>query len=373
MHNNPPPPQPMKQKSSGGVAWVDFCYHIVYIILGIAIMVIAYNADSGVSSSDEAMHDFTNNWKTVPLVDIQTALSSCPPGYETLITRKWPGTGVGCDCTYSWNFLNSNLQTSSCSYNETRSGCRDVRPVNAIPLEKFYSYKICGKRDGFNFLDTPRPTKPFATNNVTCSAGFKVCGTGDADHSFCGKIGVDCPINDIYITKPGEQAKPGYKTVPLDQGQLIAFTTEAANLPVVRFRLTESKVCANPSQYAASSGRSLYKLLNSENYGSCSDKVGGSNYDSDYELLGTVREDRLFQDNGILAVTATLPYYPAGDAIKYDWNLYDNRYNFWNTKCEKTENVNKETMVVLIDDSTKVVGYQDTLFWIALVHVGFKH
>jgi hypothetical protein len=69
-------------------------------------------------------------------------------------------------------------------------------------------------------------------------------------------------------------------------------------MPVVRLRLTEGEVCANPAMYTASEGRSLYKLLDTSDYSSCTPKVGDEYYDKRYTKIGSVKENRLFSDNG---------------------------------------------------------------------------
>jgi len=58
-----------------------------------------------------------------------------------MITRKWPGTSTGCDCRHAWG-LYPNLQVGRCDYNETRDGCNTVGSTSAMPLSKFYSYRI---------------------------------------------------------------------------------------------------------------------------------------------------------------------------------------------------------------------------------------
>jgi len=48
-----------------------------------------------VSSYNNVMEDFKDNWEMQPIVDIQTSPSMCPNGYEELIQGKWPGTNAG--------------------------------------------------------------------------------------------------------------------------------------------------------------------------------------------------------------------------------------------------------------------------------------
>ena len=60
-------------------------------------MVVAMIAYNSMSVYDEPVKDFLDNWRLLPLVDVKTAVSECPLGYENLVTRRWPGTLEGCD------------------------------------------------------------------------------------------------------------------------------------------------------------------------------------------------------------------------------------------------------------------------------------
>ena len=91
-----------------------------------------------------------------------TSLSDCPSGYQSLITRKWPGTREGCDCSFrSRGAFIIDINIGGCDHNQTESKCRNVDSTDPVMLDTFYSYKICGLRGGQNFLDVRRPeSKP---------------------------------------------------------------------------------------------------------------------------------------------------------------------------------------------------------------------
>ena len=134
----------------------------------------------------------------------------------------------------------------------------------------------------------------------------------------------------------------------------MAFTTKYKSMPVVRFKLTEGQICADPEQYMASDGRKLYPLLNTGSYGACSTMVASSYYDDRYDFVGSVNEVRLFEDNGVMNVIQNLPEYPIHDSYRYDWSLYSNEYNYWNPKCESDDDLDREAMLELLADSLSV-------------------
>lgn len=90
----------------------------------------------------------------------------------------------------------------------------DVEPVQSIPLDKFYSAKICGLREGENFVKTERPDK--IAGELKCPFGHKPCGKGDINQILCVREQERCPINHIQILMNGERQKEGYEVVPID-------------------------------------------------------------------------------------------------------------------------------------------------------------
>lgn len=135
LNHNPAENQRSKNTSDIRLACI-----ITTIVVGTIIMILSIVAYSKSGSYNAVVMDFKTNWDLRPIVDIVTSPSECPPTHENLIQREWPGTNVGCDCTWSWNY--AGLITGSCDSNHTAAGCVTVRPTNPMPLHKFYSYKI---------------------------------------------------------------------------------------------------------------------------------------------------------------------------------------------------------------------------------------
>ena len=194
-------------------------YHIAMIIFGIITLIISIIGYSQLNAYNNAVKDFRTNWEYLPIVDIQTSLAGCPLGYDELLDRQWPGTSSGCDCSnmYMFSFKKyPSLSSGSCSSNQTEAGWTDIRSTNPIPLSKFYSYRICGLREGSNFVDSKRPKTQ--GGKLKCELGYRICGKGDADHVLCIRKQERCPINHITLLESGMHADPSYKTVPLDAG-----------------------------------------------------------------------------------------------------------------------------------------------------------
>ena len=360
---------PIMDDSDRANLW-QVCYHIAYILIGIITLIMAIASFTSLQAYSNSVKDFKNNWETLPLVDIIATESNCPEDYESLITRKWPGTVEGCDCSGSHRGIHySDLNPGSWDHNQTRESCRNVLPLKPIPLQKFYSYRICGLRGGQNFANLRRP---ISTENQAPSwpMNYQTWGSGEADNQIWVPDGEKCPINDVYIVGPGDSYNQNYTTFDLDDGYKIAFTTKGTGLPIIRFRLTEGKVCANPALYEKDRNRSLYMLINTERYGTWSPKVADSRHDNRYNLIGSIDEYKLFEDNGVnIKVAKRLPEYPIYDGMNIAWNLYSNSYNDWSLDCESQSKMSRSQMVSIIKDALNVTDYQLTLMMVWILQV----
>lgn len=143
---------------------------------------------------------------------------------------------------------------------------------------------------------------------------------------MCIKNHHECPITDAYVISKNTPYSQNYEAVDLSDNHKLIFTRSGNFLPVVRFELTEGKVCFNSDGYQTSKNRTLYSLFD---YGSCSKNIRTRTLDPRYKAVGSVREDKLFKDNEIFDVLASLPAFPIEDSAKYEWNLYLNNYYYW--------------------------------------------
>ena len=75
-----------------------------------------------------------------------------------------------------------------------------------------------------------------------------------------------------------------------------------------------------------SENRTLYKLYDESHYKECSEE------DEWYEKIGSVKENKLFEDNHISTILYSKPMY-ADDQFFYTWNLYSEWIYFWNLTC----------------------------------------
>lgn len=235
-----------------------------------------------------------------------------------------------------------------------------------MSLSKFYSYKICGKREGEPYYRAYKPTSTVGGGSK-CPNGYKVCGTGQPDHQSCVRDNHLCPLNDIIISESTSTVQEGYSQAMLDGGMSVTFSSQSTGMPIVRMRLTEEQPCADPTQYTASRGRYLYRLLRQTSYYSCSHAIADSYTDSRYDKIGSVREDRLYEDNGLTYVLVNLPQYPHADEKLYNWNLYTNPYYAWSADCEASANLDTKYVIQQADKSVRITSTQSSIMVMSIV------
>lgn len=142
MHNNNSQSQyESEEKESSGKCCTCIGF-LVCIFMSVIIMIYGAIVYGQVSEFDHSVEGLVVNWKSSPIVDIQTSDDACPTGYESLIRGGWAGTVEGCRCAAAWNPLLSNFTRDTCSALDTKNGCTKVLPQKPIACSKFYSKNI---------------------------------------------------------------------------------------------------------------------------------------------------------------------------------------------------------------------------------------
>ena len=265
------------------------------ILFSIIALIISLSANNGIKSFDGVIMDFKYNWNLLPITDIKTTHHEWPSGYENLINSEWPGTNEGWECTHSHKYYSVGLNPGICSKNQTIDGCRKIQEVKSIPINKFYSYRIWGKRSGDSFANMLRPIRKIGGSKIEWGYGYKLWGAGGRDYSVWVRDSQECPLNHIDIKTLGDlsQIPAGYKAQPLDGGQYVLFTNKSDRLPIVKLKITEGDICANPKNNYNTKDRFHYKLLKNQSKEGWTSKISGSYFDPRYKIISRIREDRL--------------------------------------------------------------------------------
>ncbi len=114
-------------------------------------------------------------------------------------------------------------------------------------------------------------------------------------------------------------------------------------------------------------GRWPYKLLRTGDYGECSVELGGDEYDTRYRQVSAVREQQLFDDNGVTYVIRNLPRYPIADTAKYTWSLYNNSYYEWNPDCWGA-NSNRGAFIANLHITAGLADNTNSLYTVCIIY-----
>ena len=227
-------------------------------------------------------------------------------------------------------------------------GWIDIEPINSIPLNYFFSSRIWGKRIEETSIDAIMPQSRFSGSDPSCQTGYKFCGGTSKPSWIWVRNQENWPINDISIKQLADPSAipEGYSAQPLGDGYYVLFTSNANKAPIARLKIAAGKVCAVPSQFDYPLDRKLYPLLDINGFERCSSNIGGYNEDPRFELVASINEQRLFDDNKITPYLDILPEYDTADGIKYNWNLYSNRFYEWSDNCG-TNQSNLELVIIV--------------------------
>lgn len=165
---------------------------------------------------------------------------------------------------------------------------------------------------------------------------------------------------------PDEQPLEGYHEIPLHSGVRLAWTTEAASLPISEVRLTESDVCMNKEEYGTSKGRDPYTLTPSTK---CNYQVSGKHTDPRYEVIAKIREDFLFHENSIDQELSTMPMHDLKQGSSYSWSISQAPYFMWSPECEEKLGASTNDIMNDIKFSLNAVTGHENLYTYSTVYL----
>ena len=352
------------------------CQRVIGIFFAILLVVyaglamgFAISANNKLSKNTDQIEFMLENWQERPIVDMTVDMSPCQQGYIPMFDTKWPGTHTGCDCTSAWSYY--GIKSSSCSYNQTRKGCHEIRAIQPIQFKKFEDRLVCVKHDGLGFMTAPRPD-----SQGKCPKAHKICGLGkdpSAEPSYsramCVPQNDPCPINDVKVINNADPVPEGYSYVQLANNRRIIYTNTSEGLPVIEFKLTEGKPCIDNEELDITPGRYIYTLLNKNNYNGCKTRIGNWTHDSRYQKIGSTNEETLFENNGVMHAVQNLPDYKGWQFSRnYNYNLYSRTYIDWELNCDKTPGMSRADIQVKYNNIAHIMDWQDTVYTVSIVN-----
>lgn len=322
----------------------------IYSVANVALVITAYLS---LHNNITELGDIINNWQAGAVQDIVVA-PNCPNGYESVANRGWPGIDEGCWCGNSSaatlkarNITCDPFCKGSCSSTALNSKCVNVpsQPGQGLNYLGFISAtntknQICIKRSSESWA-----TAASLSEDGTCPDGYKLCQK-TKENLFCTKE-AKCPITSITIKNISLSEVAACTTSAncsiltndgISEIQSVTWTRETVDrLPLVEFKLDEFGICKLKSEDNVTPGRRQFSLLGHKPT-SCRNEGGSRWIESN-----TIREDRLFDVNGLTSGIASLEkyttssmagYYATSESGKnFFWNLYSRNYIPWKPSC----------------------------------------
>ena len=336
---------------------------ILSIVVIVASVVLLITGVLAFSSKSPVSRDLIQNWSLKPISSIYASKSvGCAPD-DALIDRSWPGTSHGCYCP---GLIYSSLWTGTCTWNETRDGCRQVSSTPPIWLSTYKGVEICATWMDMDFTNIVWPSKQLGAG-VGCPSGMKVCGTGQVSDQICVSTSENCPINKIVHLSQDQIAEADQQCLILADQSKLCYSGSGSSLPIIRTELAEEHVCLDKSYHMRTEGRSAaYTLLNDNGYWSCPSVVDDVKYDERYVQIDTITEDLLYKQNGVSAVIATLPKYPS-ETGTFTWTLFAGTYIQWSLDCENS-GFRRQDFLELVKGADKADRFSTTILVFSIIN-----
>lgn len=228
--------------------------------LFMAVGMAAWSMASVVSAYNELkdntgnINDLVDNWQTAPLYNVTVVPNgaACPSGFKSLTTTAWPGADMlycVCPSGASWDGDSFSTSGGSCSTNATKAGCSAPSNPGYINRRDMTSMtssigSICAQARGPPAIAADGKVRP-APVNGQCESGWRTCGTGSGNNSFCWPTSEpECPVTRAevitlaaYMSNTAAWSSavnlPGDATRVLAIARGESFSTGSVQLPVV--------------------------------------------------------------------------------------------------------------------------------------------
>jgi len=323
---------------------IHFLIDGVILIILFYLIIININASSSIGNNKFAIERVFTSWRKKPITHLKTSntVKCINHQMENLISYGWPGTYEGCDCTdirktffftdyEEYYHYSGNLYTGSCSWNITKVGCSEIKPLESVYANKWRNYYICGKYSNEGYFDLEKA-------KGECSQGFKSCGIVDTlNNNLCVRENTECPINEF-----------SFKPMDDDNFQIeMVINNNSTKRISTDFQVSDGILClhSDNENYFYEKDYTLIKNIASK-IGCRSYTIGENQsnkiyYDESkrYRKVDEYSKKSFYQHNSIYNMIKNyLPNYPNLEDVHV--NLYAGNYIGWKKECMKITNNN---------------------------------
>ena len=228
----------------------------IYLVLNAIffLFVAIYCQDWTSNASDNStyptgfMNQIAGDWNSTMLNDLSVVMDDyCPDDYpEITYSRRFYGAGIACDCLgiYSQWITGQNRMNLNevCSYNQTRYGCLQSRPISPIRQSNINGVMICGQGNAGHYVNVTRPV------SGVCPSGTQLCSQfTNSTNSICATSLDKCPITDVkfvlnadvskYNTDASVTTEPYYKSLTYTTTVTLLYSQQVDSMPITTFQV----------------------------------------------------------------------------------------------------------------------------------------
>ena len=170
--------------------------------------------------------------------------------------------------TDDWNAENNIDTKMKCSI------CIPISMEDNVRQDQFFNLRFCGKRAGYNFINTVRPKLNGQSGTLIyeCPTGFVACSTEtSAENTICVEKSktADCPLTfarffdaAVATANYSDSAYISFdvKSSAYGMYKFVTSKSKGDNLPLTSFKLEEFKPCLDNRDVSRTSATTFYPL-----------------------------------------------------------------------------------------------------------------
>jgi hypothetical protein len=214
------------------------CHVLLFALVIISLSLVCVSIANKEKVEYIYFKEILENWNLSPIKKFGECEGK-PNELNMLRGNSYKGTFAGCDC-YDKGYI--KIKNNSCGKN---NGCKTIPEINPVEYSTWRQKKICVEKMAENYLDLDIQDK--ASN---CPIGKKSCGIIDTQKNYlCVENNIDCPVNNIQITKIKYIDILSKNKIDMGDYNLIySNTNSSSNIPI-ELKISESTPCKNPFFY----------------------------------------------------------------------------------------------------------------------------
>ena len=292
------------------------------------------------------LNEISSSLNDYPLAELQHS-AECVNSYASHL-YSFSGSKKGCSCTEVTRYYYDQsgkyeLNPGTCNRNQSRNGCENIDAVSSHNFTFWKNAKFCSKKYDLSQFTTFKGYLHYLNSSVLeneeCGEGLQKCGKLDEFGNYlCYPKNETCPINDIQVVvksseKYNELINSNYTCISVGDKEY-CYGNSANKAVITKLKIVEGKLCLDKTYYHTDFPQ--YILDNNFKYYGCRNKIEGSAYEKDVEVLDIITKKDLYDNDPYFNIKGiydepkfSYPFY----SLEANMTLYPQRYIGYNKTC----------------------------------------